>query len=256
MSALKRMIAAGTILISCSTQGQEQAVPKAPEAKECKEEKTADMLAREKQVLIDFWKQNGLISNAAILDAFKIVPRENFTLPEFKNEVYLDRPLPILGGQTISQPTTVVLMLNAIDIQQDQKILEIGAGSGYNAAMLGTLVGAKGKVISTEIISELATFAQENLKNTGITNVTVLHTDGSKGFPKEAPFDRIIVTAGAPGIPLVFIDQLKEGGILLIPVDANSHQKMLRIKKEKGSLKIEELGEYRFVPLTGEYGKK
>lgn len=235
---------------------QEQSLAGAAMIQETVEDKTDQELKAEKDALVLAWQERGIISNPEIIEAFKKIPREFFTLDQFRNDVYVDQPLPILGGQTISQPTTVVVMLDALDVKPGQKILEIGAGSGYNAAMLGTLVGPRGKVISTEIVSELVPFARENLKKAGISNVKVLHVDGSKGYKKNAPYDRIIATAGAPSVPLVFIDQLKEGGILLIPVDANGYQKMLRLKKEHGGLHIQDLGEYRFVPLTGIYGKK
>ena len=224
--------------------------------KHYQKKETMRNIRAEKAALVDIWQQKGIISNTAIIEAFKKVPREFFTLPEFQQEVYLDQPLPILGGQTISQPTTVVLMLDALDIKPGQKILEIGAGSGYNAAMLGTLVKPNGMVISTEIVPELAEFAKANLAKAGITNVTALFFDGSQGYPDQAPFDRIISTAGAPTVPLALIEQLAEDGILLIPADSNGSQTMLSITKSMGGLRIEDLGQYRFVPLTGKYGKK
>ncbi len=213
-------------------------------------------LIAQKEELIASWQQRDVPINYLIIEAFREVPREYFTLPEFREYVYFDKPLPILGGQTISQPTAVVQMLDAIDIQPGQNVLEVGAGSGYNASLLGTIVGPKGKVFSTEIIPELADFARENLKKAGITNVTVLLVDGSKGYKKRAPFDRIIVTAGAPRIPLALIDQLADNGIMLIPADANGYQTMFRLTKSQGGLKIEDLGAYQFVPLTGKYGKE
>jgi len=213
-------------------------------------------LERQKEALILSWVERGVPIKQETIAAFQKVHRELFTLPEFREYAYTDRPLPILGGQTISQPITVLLMLDMLDIHPGQNILEIGAGSGYNAAMLGTLVGQKGSVISTEIIPELVDFAKNNLEKASIDTVKVMHVDGSKGYKKKAPYDRIISTAGAPRIPLALIEQLAEGGILLIPADANGYyQKMFKITKKKGGISIQEFGEFQFVPLTGEYGK-
>lgn len=213
------------------------------------------MLAREKMQLVESWESSRAIQNKNVIEAFKKVPRELFVLPEYRADAYKDEPLPILAGQTISQPSTVVLMLDALEVRPGQKVLEIGAGSGYNAALLGVLVGTKGKVVSTEIIPELVQFAKKNLKSAGMTNVTVVKRDGSKGYAKEAPYDRIICTAAAPRIPKVLVDQLEDNGILLIPVGSGYLQKMIRARKAKGKLETENLGDYVFVPLTGEYGQ-
>ena len=210
----------------------------------------------QKEELISSWQERGVDVDPTILEAFRLVPRHYFTLPEYQKFAYADKPLPIPGGQTISQPATVVLMLDALNIKPGQRILEVGAGSGYNASMLATLVGPKGKVFSTEIIPELASFARKNLQKSDIKNVKVLQIDGSKGYSRQAPFDRIIVTAGAPRIPLALINQLANGGIMLIPADSNGSQTMFRISKSEGGIKIEDLGAYRFVPLTGKYGKR
>jgi protein-L-isoaspartate(D-aspartate) O-methyltransferase len=197
-----------------------------------------------------------MISDRRVLDAFRRVKRELFVLPGFKKDAYLDEPLPILAGQTISQPTTVVLMLDAFEVKQGQKVLEIGAGSGYNAALLSVLVGRKGKVVTTEIVPELAEFAKNNLKKAKITNVRVIKSDGSIGYAGEAPYDRIICTAAAQKIPDALVSQLKEGGILLIPVGPMYAQRMIKAGKTRGKLETENLGEYVFVPLTGRFGIK
>lgn len=212
------------------------------------------MQERDKLLLIERWESQKVVGKPVIA-AFRKVPRELFVLPEYQDQAYLDEPLPIPAGQTISQPTTVVLMLDALEVRPGMKVLEIGAGSGYNAALLGVLVGPKGKVITIEIIPELAAFARKNLAKAGITNVTVVKADGSKGYAKEAPYDRIICTAAAPRIPQVLVNQLKDNGILLIPVGSGYLQKMVRARKVKGELETEELGDYVFVPLVGEYGQ-
>lgn len=214
------------------------------------------MLERDKQRLAGFWESQHMIVNRAVIDAFNKVPRELFVLPEYREDAYRDEPLPIPAGQTISQPTTVVLMLDALDVRPGMKILEIGAGSGYNAALLSVLAGEKGKVVTTEIVPELVRFAKNNLKKAGFSNVKVVHCDGSKGYAKEAPYDRIVCTAGAPKIPQVLVDQLKEGGVLLVPVGFALGQHMIRGIKAGGRLETEDLGEFIFVPLRGKFGIK
>lgn len=203
-----------------------------------------------KQSLIDFWKENKIIKSKKLLDAFKKTPREDFILKEHLNQTYTDIPLPILEGQTISQPTTIMLMTQALEVREGQKVLEIGTGSGYQAAILSELVGKKGKVFTLEIIQELVKFSRKNLKN--YKNVQVIESDGSLGYEKEAPYDKIIVTATCPEIPKKLLEQLKFNGILVVPVGKFS-QEMLVIKKEK-QLQIKNLGSFVFVPLRGKYG--
>jgi len=179
-----------------------------------------------------------------VIDAFKKVSREEFVLPEWKEAAYEDSALPIIAGQTISQPSTVVLMLDALEAKG--KVLEIGAGSGYNAALLSKLAD---KVYSIERIKELADFAKKNLKKAGIRNVTVIHSDGKKGYAKEAPYDRIIVTAAAEKIPDILLKQLKDGGVLLMPVGPEYGQQLIRVRRKGKDYLYEKLGGYVFVPL-------
>ena len=181
-----------------------------------------------------------------VISAFKKVPREEFVLPEWKEEAYEDTPLPIIAGQTISQPSTIVLMLDALEVKDGMKVLEIGAGSGYNAAFLSKL---EAKVYTIERIKELAEFAKKNLKRTGIKNVTVIHADGRKGYAKEAPYDRIIVTAAAEKIPEALLEQLKDGGVLLMPVGPEYGQELIRVRRKGKEHSYEKLGGYMFVPL-------
>lgn len=210
-----------------------------------------------KQHLIHTWHNEPFITNKALMKAFLLTPREQFVLPLFKDAAYDDTPLPILAGQTISQPSTVMRMLYALNVSPRMNVLEVGTGSGYNAALLAMLVGPQGKVTSVEIIKELADLAQSNLLIAGTNNVNVINTDGSKGYAENAPYDRIIVTAGAPTIPDKLLEQLKTGGMVLIPVDTVAGgQKMLRITKTAAGATTEELGDYMFVPLTGEFGHR
>lgn len=211
-------------------------------------------MIKNKQHLVDYWKESGLIKDKKLIEAFKAVPREEFILDEYLSEAYGDYPLAIGQGQTISQPTTVMLMTQALDLKEGQKVLEVGAGSGYQAAIISKMVGDKGKVITTEIISNLAKFADKNIKKLKLKNAIIIEHDGSEGYEKEAPYDRIMVTAACPKIPPPLIKQLKENGIIVSPVGSLLGQEMIKGIKKKGKLEIEKLGSFMFVPLKGEYG--
>ncbi len=184
-----------------------------------------------------------------VLSAIKSVNREWFVSPVQQHLAYENIPLPIGGEQTISQPYTVAFMLQLLEINKGDKILEVGAGSGYNAAVMSQLVGEKGKIFSIELIGELAKQARSNLKKAGIKNVKVIHGNGYLGYAQEAPFDRIIVTAGALEMPTALIEQLKEGGTLVIPLRQDGYEVMTKIVKKEGRLIATEHGEFSFVPL-------
>jgi len=201
-----------------------------------------------KSSLIEFWRENKIIHSEKLLEAFRKVPREKFILEDYKDQAYADIALPLTKGQTISQPTTVMLMTQALDVNSDNKVLEVGTGSGYQAAILSYL--AK-EIITTEIVPEMVSFAKKNLKS--YKNVKIIKAkENELGYKKEAPYDRIIVTAASPEIPKVLLEQLKPRGIMVVPVGKYS-QKMLVIKKDK-ELKINNLGEFMFVPLKGKFG--
>ncbi|MBI2136830.1 protein-L-isoaspartate(D-aspartate) O-methyltransferase [Candidatus Woesearchaeota archaeon] len=203
-----------------------------------------------KQDLINYWQKDCIITDKKLLKAFSAVDREKFILPGYLSEAYGDYPLPISAGQTISQPTTVMLMIQALELKKTDKVLEIGAGSGYNAAIISKLCK---KVYSIEIVEELAEFARKNLKNAGIKNVEVIHADGSLGYENEAPYDKCIITAACPEIPEPIIEQVKIDGIILAPVGIG-YQKMIKARKTKTGLDRENLGEFAFVPLKGKSG--
>jgi len=191
--------------------------------------------------------------DARVISAFEKIKREDFCIEEYKNEAYEDTPLPIPAGQTISQPTTVVMMLDALELNENDNVLEIGAGSGYNAALLGEIC-RKGKVVSIEFIKELADFAKENIRKSGLKNVKIVQADGTKGYPKDAPYTKIICTAAIPEIPQEWIGQLKENGIIIAPVGPQYTQTMIKLKKTKKGNEVTELGEFIFVPARGEHG--
>lgn len=191
------------------------------------------------------------ITDKAVLDAMRKVPRHLFVPTEYEEAAYEDRPLPIGFGQTISQPYMVALMTEALCLKGDEKVLEVGTGSGYQAAILAEIVD---HVVTIERIAELAARAAELLRNLGYTNIEVVVGDGSRGYPPRAPYDAIIVTAGAPRIPDALVDQLAEGGRLVIPVGSGFHQILTRVTKTQGQIKTEQLEGCVFVPLVGECG--
>ena len=210
---------------------------------------TIEMLA--KAVPLSSGKQE---IDASILAAMRQVPRHELVPEDVRNEAYQDRPLPIGHGQTISQPYIVALMTQLARPTKDHVVLEVGTGSGYQAAVLSPLVA---KVFSIEIVGPLATRAAERLRALGFENVSVRHGDGYKGWPEHGPFDSIIVTAGASHIPTPLVDQLKPGGRMVIPVgDSLMAQSLLLIEKdEMGRAHTRPLLPVRFVPLTGNNGR-
>ncbi|MBS3125833.1 protein-L-isoaspartate(D-aspartate) O-methyltransferase [Candidatus Woesearchaeota archaeon] len=208
-------------------------------------------MTRRKEDLVRYWKDSKLITDEKLLNAFSAVPREAFILPEYLDQAYGDYPLPIGHGQTISQPTTVMLMIQTLELRKTDKVLEVGAGSGYCAAIMSRLCK---KVITTEIIPELCNYAKENILRLKLKNVEVVCHDGSKGYEKEAPYDKIMVTAACPGIPDPLIAQLKENGVIVAPVGGSFGQEMIKGIKKKGKLMTKNLGEFMFVPLKGEHG--
>lgn len=193
------------------------------------------------------------VRNERVIAAMLEIPRHLFVDEGLKGQAYSDNALPLCQGQTISQPYIVAIMTEALRLSPSDKVLEIGTGSGYQAAVLSRLAG---DVYSIERLPELADQAVRNLKNARISNVHVRCTDGTLGWPEEAPFDRIIVTAGAPGVPDALFDQLREGGILVAPVGSRLVQS-LRIIEKRGGQRIERVStECVFVPLIGEQGWK
>ncbi len=209
----------------------------------------------EKQQLIDYWRKSGTITDERLLKAFQEVPRELFITKGFEEQTYVDHPSPIGYKQTISQPTTVMLMTQALELKEGQKVLEVGAGSGWQAALIGKIVGNKGKVITTEIIPELTEFAKNNISKAKIKNVEVINYDGSQGYKKESPFQRIIITAACPKIPPPLIEQLDNNGILVAPVGSLVFgQNMIKLRKTSSGIEKESLGSFVFVPLKGKYG--
>lgn len=190
------------------------------------------------------------IKDERVLDAIMKVKRELFVLKEDLKEAYGNYPLSIGMNQTISQPYTVAKMIEALELKKGEKVFEIGTGSGYNACVISEIVGKKGKIITTEIIPGLIEFAKRNIKKAGYKNITILNIDGSKGYIDEAPYDKCIVTAACKEIPRELVKELKINGILVVPVGEHYEQKLLKITKRKSEEIIDNLGDFRFVPLT------
>jgi len=191
------------------------------------------------------------VSDARVLKAMRALPRHLFVDSEFHDEAYADHPLPIGDGQTISQPYIVALMTASLDLKGDEKVLEIGTGSGYQAALLGRLAR---EVHTVELVPRLAENARGILEGLRIRNVSVHVGDGSLGWPDEAPFDRIIATAAAPRVPDAYLGQLKPDGKMVIPVGARWRQ-MLELWTRQGDEPIkEEILPVVFVPLLGAEG--
>jgi protein-L-isoaspartate(D-aspartate) O-methyltransferase len=193
------------------------------------------------------------IRDSRVLDAMRKVPRHLFTPQSQLANAYDDIALPIGEGQTISQPYMVAIMTELLELSGDEKVLEIGTGSGYQAAVLGELAA---EVYTIERIPILADEAVARLAALGYGNVTVLTGDGSRGLETVAPFDRIIITAAAPELPEIIIKQLKEDGIIVAPVGERFSQVVIKGRKKKGVLEEELKVPCVFVPLIGEYGWK
>jgi len=193
------------------------------------------------------------IRDPAILDAFRHVPREEFVSSRHGRQAYGDHPLPIEAGQTISQPYIVALMIEAAGIKPGERVLEVGAGSGYAAAVM-SLIAAE--VIAIERKPELVAVATERMKRLGFDNVTIVEGDGTRGCPEHAPYDAVLAAASGSHVPQPLVDQLVEGGRLVMPVGSQAWaQQLVQITKlVDGRTEREDLGGVRFVPLIGEEG--
>ncbi len=194
------------------------------------------------------------VTDARVLDAMERIDRGAFVRGIFADRAYEDMPLPIPCGQTISQPSVVGLMTQALDVSPRDKVLEVGAGSGYQAAILSLLAR---RVYSVDRHRRLAQSAQETMESLGISNVTVLASDGSRGLPDQAPFDRILVTAAAEDPPGPLLAQLRIGGIMVLPVGQSDHvQRLIKVTRGEDGVDYEELRAVRFVPLIEGMGQE
>lgn len=204
--------------------------------------------------LVNALKRFGYIRSPHVESAFLRVEREKFVLPEYTKRAYADTPLPILCGQTISAPSMIAIMLETADLKKGLTVLEVGCGSGYNAALLAEIVGEE-CVVTIERIPELADWGRKNLEDAGYT-VQVVVGDGTLGYPDRAPYHRIISTAAAPKIPEPWVDQLLLEGLIVCPVGSRYWYQELEVaqKEKEGKLRITHHGGCAFVPLIGEEG--
>jgi protein-L-isoaspartate(D-aspartate) O-methyltransferase len=203
--------------------------------------------ARRAELLLAL-RQRG-IRDLKLLRAIESVPREAFLPPALIEHAYADQALPIDCGQTISQPSLVALMTEQLRVGDRDKVLEIGTGSGYQTAILARRAR---RVYSIDRYRTLVAGAEKRLAELGITNVTCMVGDGSKGWPSQAPFDRIMITAAAPAVPQALVEQLRDdGGIMVVPVGAEAGvQRLLRLEKNEGAVTTTDLGAVRFVPMV------
>lgn len=214
----------------------------------------SDPYMEKRQVMVENDIKGRGIKDKKVLDVMGRIPRHLFVDENLKNRAYADYPLPIGEGQTISQPYVVALMTESLRLKPIDRVLEIGTGSGYQAAVLAEMVK---EVYTIEIRKSLADMANKRLKYLGYKNVKVKYADGYFGWEEYAPFDAIIITAAANHIPPPLIKQLKEGGRLIIPIGSTVyHQTLTLATKKKGELDLEQIGSVVFVPLIGEAEKK
>ncbi len=189
------------------------------------------------------------ITDSRLLGAFERVPREEFVLEAFRDQTYANTALPIGHGQTISEPRVVAIMIQALDLGERMKVLEVGTGSGYQAAVLSHLCR---RVYTIERHRELLREAIARFDALGLHNVTTLPADGSRGWPEQAPFERIIVAAVAEDAPPALVEQLAPGGIMVLPLgDGHDGQAIVRMRRTDDGMETESLGPVRFVPLVG-----
>ena len=200
-----------------------------------------------RKALVDSLRRT--VRDERVLRAMSRVPREEFLPPDLRHLAYDDRPLPIGNGQTISQPLMVAIMTEVLRLRGTERVLELGTGSGYQAAILAELAA---QVVSVERVPELAESAAQRLRGLGYGNVTVHIAGEALGWPAEAPYDAILVTAGAPRVPRGLIAQLALGGRLVIPVGRLHMQQLLSVTRESDGLRARRHGQCRFVPLIGE----
>jgi len=207
-------------------------------------------LARERERMVDEQLKRRGITDARVLDAMRRIPRHRFVEEGLAHNAYEDHPLPIGEGQTISQPYIVALMTSLLGLTGQEKVLEVGTGSGYQTAVLGALAR---RVCSIERLPRLAERARATLEALGVANVWIRVGNGALGWPDEAPFDRILVAAGGPSVPPPLVEQLVEGGRLVLPVGSAEDQVLTVVERAGGETRTRQCGECKFVKLVGKY---
>jgi protein-L-isoaspartate(D-aspartate) O-methyltransferase len=209
----------------------------------------------ERKRLVESLIRRGYISKPEVISAMMKIPRHLFVPKSIEGMAYHDCPQSIGEGQTISAPHMVGIMAEKLDLEKGQKVLEIGGGSGYHAAVVAEIVGKEGHIYSIEYVEGLVNRCRENIKKCGLSDiVTISHGDGSLGLKEQAPFDRIFVTCASPDIPQPLLDQLKDRGKLLIPVGSRYYQTLIYCERKGEKIIRKDYGGCVFVPLRGEYG--
>jgi len=231
-------LAAGLLTLACRTGSDAQE----------SREKPMDDYTKLRTLMVDSQIMRRGVMDSAVLSAMRTVPRHRFVPEKYRHAAYADEPLPIGQGQTISQPYIVAYMTEALELQPGDRVLEIGTGSGYQAAVLAEIVDS---VFTIEIIQPLAARAESTLTELGYTNVFVRCGDGYRGWPEHAPFDAIIVTAAPDHVPQPLVDQLALGGRLIIPV-GEFYQELLVVRRTEQGVIMDTTLAVRFVPMTGE----
>ncbi len=211
------------------------------------------MVIKEMIPIVERLEREGIIKNKKVAEALLKVPRDKFVPEELKDYAYMDTPLSIGYGQTISAIHMVAMMCDALDLKEGHKVLEVGTGSGYHAAVVAEIVGKKGQVITIERVPKLSEKAENVLRELGYNNVIVVCGDGTLGYEPLAPYDRIYITASGPTIPKPLIEQLKNGGKIVAPI-GQYIQNLILLEKRGNTLIKKNLGEVAFVPLIGEEG--
>jgi protein-L-isoaspartate(D-aspartate) O-methyltransferase len=214
---------------------------------------TAQNYDAEREQMVKWQIKNRGISDPKVLDAMRVVERHNFVPRQYRSRAYRDGPLSIGHGQTISQPYIVALMTEKLQLDKNDKVLEIGTGSGYQAAVLAEITP---HVYSIEIIEELAIRARETLREQGYSNVHLKIGDGFKGWKKYAPFDGIIVTCSPSDVPKPLKNQLAENGRMVIPVGGPYVQKLVVLEKKNGKIRKSNISSVRFVPMVDDEGER
>ncbi|MGD9519253.1 MAG: protein-L-isoaspartate(D-aspartate) O-methyltransferase [Armatimonadota bacterium] len=232
-------------VVSCSLLGTGRAAES--------EEQDEAYYARLRNQMVDRFISEGWLREERVIAAMRAVPRHLFVPPSERDRAYLDTPLPIGHGQTISAPSIVAIMTELLQPKPEQVILEVGTGSGYQAAVLAKLVK---HVYTIEIVTELAEIAKKRLSELHFENVSVKAGDGYRGWPDYAPFDGVIVTCAPTNIPAPLIEQLKEGGRMVIPVGETGVQELYLLVKEEGKIVKRAVLPVLFVPMTGEAERK
>ncbi|HIC82129.1 MAG TPA: protein-L-isoaspartate(D-aspartate) O-methyltransferase [Kiloniellaceae bacterium] len=206
------------------------------------------MMVASRKIRLIMELRRGGIADTGVLSAIERIPREAFTPESFRHQAYENVAIPIGQGQTLSQPQVVALMTQALGASRRTKVLEIGTGSGYQAAVLSRLCR---RVYTIERFKDLLETAERRFLDLRLHNITTRHGDGWKGWPEQAPFDRIMITAAAADVPAALVDQLAEGGRMVLPVGRSSRdQALLSLRREGGEIVEEHLGDVRFVPLV------